>query len=433
MENYLKLLTFIVVFTLLETMKTNTVFAQLPNVDPLYDSVFYENFNGSLVDNSKWVGRYPWGSFTNTNTTTGTNFCTTTPNMDLPGLRMDVTDTNNYRVGSGTCKITAKKENFNGEVWLYAQNCNSAACNGFTCLDPANPTTSFCWKQDFIPFKYSNGMLASIKKFKYGYFEIRFKVNGLLALSGGPPPFNNYNGYAPSFWMFNTTPQLPWSEIDVYEIDAQTGKFTNNIHVHADPANTSNGASNDAIPIGYEPYIDVSQWHKASVHWTPSYIDFYLDDSFMRRSIQDTSQYLIPMPMIIGNDPAPLNFCLPIDPANTPFPVKYELDYVRVFQPKLACDTNKVYLNTTQNTFKSKIYKSLIVGGTGGSATFNNGKATATATDFVQLEAGFEAGTNLVMTIDVQVCWDDVFIGNRSATELQALPHQDYQEIYTNR
>jgi hypothetical protein len=127
----------------------------------------------------------------------------------------------------------------------------------------------------------------------------------------------------------------------------------------------------------------------------------------MRRTTKDTNQYLIEMPMIIENYISGPNFCINVD-NSTNFPITYEIDYVKVYQPKMACDTNKTYCNVSASTFNSKLYKTLTIGGSGCTATFNNGTATAEATDYVLLDDGFEVGTNMTMLINVEECWTDL-------------------------
>jgi len=57
-------------------------------------------------------------------------------------------------------------------------------------------------------------------------------------------------------------------------------------------------------------------------------------------------------------------------------------------------------------TFTDKVCKNLTIGGSGCSAVFNNGKASAVATDYVLLNEGFEIGNNMEMLINVEPCWE---------------------------
>ncbi|HRG01225.1 MAG TPA: glycoside hydrolase family 16 protein [Bacteroidia bacterium] len=386
---------FILQITIMFTCFTYS-YAQAPIGDSLYQAIFIDEFNGP-IDSGRWYSHYPWspGNFCNADTTTG--WCGTL--LDLASMDENVLDTSNRTISGGTCKLIAKKENHLSKQWVY-HPFPSAACDSLG-ITWANGGGGNCLEDRWIPYHYSNAMLFSRDSYKYGYFEIKFRLPGWTA--------NYNNAVAPAFWMYdNYGSAMPWSEIDIYEINGRNGRFTNNIHLDPVKDTPVDISSDDPMPPGTEPIIDLGQWHTAAMNWTPQYIDFYLDGTFLRRSTNDTNQYLIPMPMIIENSVACGNFCdNNIDSVLTPFPQTYEIDYVKVYQVKQACDTVKAYLNTTQNSFKSKIYKSLTIGGTGGTATFNNASATAAGVDFVLLNEGFEAGANMEMTIKTENCWAD--------------------------
>ncbi len=65
----------------------------------------------------------------------------------------------------------------------------------------------------------------------------------------------------------------------------------------------------------------------------------------------------------------------------------------------------------------SKLYKSLTLAGTGYSATFNNGIATAEGTDYVLLQEGFEIGSNMEMLIQTEHCWTDMRLNRAIITK----------------
>ncbi|MDP2386906.1 MAG: glycoside hydrolase family 16 protein [Bacteroidota bacterium] len=381
---------------LIMIITTVQVKAQLPKYNPLYDSVFIENFNGSVLDTAKWKTSYDWGNFFNSDTI-GCMVSGSRVIHDLACLDYDAFDTTNRVISNGTCKMILRKENVQGIIPLF-YNCDSTECNGRTCYYNSDSTVHFCMSSDTLNFKYTNTMLQSKAEFKYGYFEIRFRFPGWTSSA--------YNGYSPTFWLWNATTPNPWSEIDIYEIYGTNGKFTNCIHVDATVDGIKEGTV-DPIPTPPgEPFISLNQWHTASVNWTPDSIGFYLDDTFIRASVNDTNQYLQPMAMFIENT-IPLFFsCSGVDSTNTTFPITYEIDYVKAWQPKLVCDSNKVYCNTTQSTFNSKHYQSLTLGGSGCSATFNNGINTAKGVDYVLLQEGFEVGSNMSMLISTEPCWN---------------------------
>jgi hypothetical protein len=126
-----------------------------------------------------------------------------------------------------------------------------------------------------------------------------------------------------------------------------------------------------------------------------------------------------------------LNFCVPLD-NNTPFPVTYEIDYVKVLQPKQDCGLDQMYCNATPATFESKLYKSISIGSSNGCASvFNNGLAHAAGADFVLLDEGLEIGNNMEMTFDTPQCYAGI-VQQRAASELQTPIPQDFQNSYIN-
>jgi beta-glucanase (GH16 family) len=385
---------------ILITMSVFRSYGQLPPSNPMFDSVFVDNFNGSTLDTSKWLPFYGWGGG-------GANFYDTDTITGWCGLLQDCAnikrDANNRTISGGVCKLITKKENTSAETWhFYPYPSTECTSYGLGPVPWGDPSDQHCLKIDTVNFKYTNAVLTSRAKFKYGYFEMSFRIFNWSS--------STYNGFSPTFWLFNNRHDtMPWSEIDIFEIDGTSGKYTVNVHVDA-KADGSLHSADDYITPGNEPLPDLSSFHKAGMYWSPDSISFYLDNDRIYKSINpnDTNNYLIEMPMIIENVVSALNFCRNVDYTNTTFPIQYEIEYVKVYQPKLACDSNKIYCNTSASTFNSKLYKTLVIGGSGCSALFNNGTATAEATDYVLLDEGFEIGTNMTMLITTENCWSDI-------------------------
>jgi hypothetical protein len=348
--------------------------AQIPKNDPLFDTVFVDTFDGSTLKTNKWQPMYQWGQFWRDNKVPAGEWCGGT---DVAGMYFNASDTNNRKISGSTCKMIGRKENKKLERWYWTAPNNT-------------------WVIDSIWFKYTNAMLWSKASFKFGYFETRFRMPNYTP--------DVYNRFSPTFWLWYSSPQTPWSEIDIFEIDGtqSVSNFTNNIHI--DTSGVDSLVWNFPMPTPQIPTINLANWHTAAINWTPNYIDFYLDSTLVRRVQNDSLNQLIEMPMILENGVPATNFCSgPIDTVNTDFPVSYEIDYVKVWQPKCECTNNKNYCNVSESTFVSKIYMSLTIGGSGCSATFNNSSnITVEANDYVLLQEGFQVGNNINMIIDVQ-------------------------------
>jgi len=382
--------------------------AQIPKNDALFDTVFVDTFDGSSLKTNKWQPMYPWGQFWRNNKTPSDTdqWCR---DIDVAGMNFNPSDTHNRKIDSSTCKLIGRKENKKLERW-YWPACSSPGSTPPPCTFPCSADSN-CWVVDSIWYKYTNAMLWSKASFKFGYFEIRFRMPNYTP--------SVYNRFSPTFWLWYFSPETPWSEIDVFEIDGTTPtqNFTNNIWI--DTTNVTHDELSIPLPTSQIPSVNISNWHTAAINWTPNYIDFFLDSSLVRRVQHSALKNLIEMPMIVENGVPGTNFCQNdgiLDSVNTNFPVTYEIDYVKVWQPKCECSINKNYCSVTESTYVSKIYKSLTLGGTGCSATFNNkSNITAEANDYVLLQEGFEIGNNINMTIDVQAyCSDSMQFHNRT-------------------
>ena len=242
---------------------------------PGWNLVFNDEFDGPAVDPALWMTGFPWGR------------CS------------DIA----YNTESGNISFT------DGAVHLIANN---------------EPVSGFCfhWDDDgtFTPytsdFNYTTGMLYSVRSFKYGWFECRFRVP-------------HGKGFNSAFWLYG--PEA--SEIDVFEI---VGSDT------SDAQMTLHWKQNDWL-------VGTSQWpkhaqcagprfdegyHTFALKWMPDEIAWYLDNwkvpeslwtKFIRgRHIPDVEMNVILTLGVGGMDGNP--------DATTPFPADFEVDYVRVYQ-----------------------------------------------------------------------------------------------------
>ncbi|HEY1040057.1 MAG TPA: family 16 glycosylhydrolase [Bacteroidia bacterium] len=379
---------------LITTLLCTKGHSQLPYTNPVYDSVFIENFStGPYMDTSKWNCYYTWGAGNFYSSDTVTGWCGII--QDQVNISVHPFETKNRIIDSGTCKLIALNDTTIGWRWKW-YDYPSTECSMLGLSPEGWMPSNKCLQKDLVPYKYSSGMLLSKEKIKFGYIEMRYRIPGWTP--------NPHNGYSVNFWMYANDP-TPHSELDIFEVDGRQGRFTNNVHVDAG-WDSIKGISDDPIPVSLQQNVDLSQWHTTACNWTPDSISFYLDGVFQRRTLNqyDTNQYLLPMPIIVDLGLEATNFCTTVD-SLTDFPT-WEIDYIKVWQPKLACDTAKSYCNITASAFNSKIYKNLSIGGSGCTANFNNGKISALGTEYVLLQEGVEIGNNMETLIDVWTCWE---------------------------
>jgi beta-glucanase (GH16 family) len=175
---------------------------------------------------------------------------------------------------------------------------------------------------------YTSGMLTTKGKlnFEYGRFEIRAKMPTAQGVS---------KGIWPAFWMRPQTGGL--GELDVLELIG-TGKadpFSANhvvqtIHYDYVPTYPQQGNGYD-LPIG--DFAD--GFHDFMVDWEPGSITWYVDGvATYKRTISTTSwldaafvnNFYLRLNMAVGGN-------WPGSPdADTKFPARYQVDYVRIYQ-----------------------------------------------------------------------------------------------------
>lgn len=375
--------------------------AQWPPSDPAYNIVFGDEFNdttgynGKNIDNSKWIPFRPWN-----NDSTKKMVIYDRPNptpddtviYDLAGYNFNDTDTSNVHVINGVCRLIARRGPFSSNYWTYPYPCTSSACAGYYCFNSSKPDSSACFKPVPATFKYSNGSLASKSKFRFGYFEIKFRLPSNIST----PNINN--NYLPTCWLFaNGSHQNPpiHSEIDIYEIDGKDNRFTNTVWYKYD--NNFNKFGDHAPNVAT---VSKGVWHTAAIDWTTKYVDFYYDGNFVRRvsSYADSLDAMgVLIEAYIPNEWSEVN----VDSVNTPFPYVYEIDYFRVYQINEACSTSQTYNNATVATFQSKLYKDLTLNT---NCYFNNGTLSALGNDFVLIDQGTTVDNNMTMYFDVKPC-----------------------------
>ncbi len=195
-------------------------------------------------------------------------------------------------------------------------------------------------------FDYSGGALSSFKKFKYGYFEMRFKAN-------------KENGMWPAFWLFGGEPN---EEIDFYE-----GKGDKNNYIHVD-VHCPKGCDDYKggflnLQKNWGAWIKLNQgldegWNIISGEWQANYVKFFLNGQpigYFEGEFK-TAQNLIINSAVAKNNQA-FN---PGPDKTTTWPNEFYIDYVRIWNKE---DTNysyqnnyKIFENTAQTIENSNLY-----------------------------------------------------------------------------
>lgn len=148
----------------------------------------------------------------------------------------------------------------------------------------------------------------------YGYFETRLKAV--------PIP-----GYMVSLWMIGVEEQPEQSaEICICEImgshvTTATSQIGYGLHPFNDPT-IIDEFYQDTMPI------NAANYHIYAAEWTPTHVDFFVDN-VKTRTLQQSPGY--PMQFMLGIYELPAQ--LATDTQATSWPKTFEVDYVRGYQP----------------------------------------------------------------------------------------------------
>lgn len=147
----------------------------------------------------------------------------------------------------------------------------------------------------------------------YGYFETRLKAI--------PIP-----GYMVAFWMIgfeekgDDSGEICICEIFGDQINSTSSEIGYGLHPQKDPR------IKDEF-FKHQLGIDASKFHIYAAEWSPTKVDFYIDNQHVR-TIHQSPNY--PMQFMLGVYELPWL----LQPSKlTPWPKVFEVDYVRAYQP----------------------------------------------------------------------------------------------------
>jgi beta-glucanase (GH16 family) len=246
-----------------------------------WELTFQDEFSGASLDRTKWKTKDLWG------------------NQTLPGnneKQCYVDDA--FSQSGGILSISAIEKH------IPKAQCRTAKADMHYASGML--TTAGCNKWEKGPH------CASLRKFSqaYGYFEIRAK-------------FPKGKGFWPAFWLVPDDGAWP-PEIDVVEWLGHEVK-TAHMTLHF---NDAGGKHKKAPGVYVGP--DFSQdFHTFAVDWRPGLLIWYVDGVERHRvagpTVPSQPMYLLVNLAVGGYWPGNPN-------ANTPFPSRMEVDYLRVYK-----------------------------------------------------------------------------------------------------
>jgi beta-glucanase (GH16 family) len=213
--------------------------------------------------------------------------------------------------------------------------------------------TEFLKKKNKFPnekgeffYNYSGGAISSIKQYKYGYFEIRFKAN-------------EEKGIWPAFWLYGGGPN---EEIDFYE---GKGERENQIHVDVHCPKGCEDYKGGFLNLkkNWGAWIKTKEslandWNIISGEWQPNYVKFFLNGQpigYFEGEFK-TAQNLIINSAVAKNKEA-FN---PGPDEKTKFPNSFLVDYVRIWSQEDTIydikDKYKLFENTSKTINNNDLY-----------------------------------------------------------------------------
>jgi len=190
-----------------------------------------------------------------------------------------------------------------------------------TVANPNYLAGSSDWKRSRQNASYTSSSITTSGKhtFTYGRFEARARIDVR-------------QGSWPAFWTVGTMGGWPaGGEIDIMEFYA--GKVLANV---CKPNGSTCAWSSITKNVSTLPAGWANQFHVWAMEWDATKIDLFLDGALMNHfSVADavpagtTNPYVARPVYIIVNLALGANGG---DPSTTTFPIKYEVDYVRVYQ-----------------------------------------------------------------------------------------------------
>ena len=199
-----------------------------------------DEFNGSVIDESKWMDEFPWAR-------------TNIANEELQYY----TEGNNNRtlgynseIASGTLKLIAKNQTINARAIPYL--------DASEILSDGMPNLRL--------FTKTSGMVFSKQQFKYGLYEIRFKTP-------------EGQGFWPAFWLYADNPP---DEIDAFEMKGENPSRLKSGNVCDDNGDNVGDAS-----CGGGQWFDVTGkfsdgFNVVRVEWGPEYMIWSLNSTEYR-------------------------------------------------------------------------------------------------------------------------------------------------------
>lgn len=301
-----------------------------------------DEFDGNSLDQYKWRNDYPWGR--NYSGTCAQEYMTDGLNYSF---------SYNSDIQSNTIKLIAKKEDVFKKGIEYEDD-------DYLLLD-GQPNLRW--------WHYTSGMLFSKQKYKYGIFEIRFK------LPAG-------KGFFPAFWLFGGNPN---EEFDIFEYK---GEMPNKVHydMHCPNCSSSFGdwvTANGNFSDGFNDMM--GEWNPEWSQWVLNGQNFQVWFGNLNYQANIIANFSIAGPNPCAFSPDPDN--------TTIFPAEFEIDFIRVWT-RLDCEQDQNICNYNQTLEDPTVLtgNQINIGGSNCQVSLQSGQSLKLiATNNITINSSFHA------------------------------------------
>lgn len=253
----------------------------------LYALTGGDEFNGSILNEEKWMTAYPWGRHL---------YCSLDENFYTEA---------GVGIKEGILTLEARKSAITARAIPYEPDDFIIRCEE---KPPA---------KNLMTLDYQSGMIYSREKFTYGYYEVLFRADA-------------GEGLWPACWLFGADNQ----EIDIFEIG---GRRTDAFHVdvHCKTGCRDYRRLFGLARTNWGDYMKTNtdwsaSYHRAAVHWTQDGITWRIDGTpvaWWKGHFRDPLAIICNL--AVTGKKGSLGGKIS---AQTPLPARFNIGYIRIWQ-----------------------------------------------------------------------------------------------------
>lgn len=252
----------------------------------------------------------------------------------IPGMRLVWADEFSQRGAPDPTKWRFEQGFVRNNELQWYQSDNAECQNGLLTIEarrdqrpnPNYKAGSSDWKTNRPTIQYTSSSMNTngLHAWQYGRFLLRARIN-------------TQAGLWPAFWTLGTTGEWPANgEIDIMEY--YQGKLLANVAFGSARRWTANWRSSSKALSSFTDPNWAQQFHIWRMDWDETSIKLYVDDLLLNEVMLSQTingdgsginpfhqPHYVLLNLAVGGDNGG-------DPTKTPFPAKYEVDYVRIYQ-----------------------------------------------------------------------------------------------------